>query len=76
MLEREKELSIEKKNALKRDKAIQGLTSALKSKENEVGGPSGKKKKIQARYLRIVLEKRGKRICYDVWGDGAEEGVL
>ncbi|KAM6431050.1 CDK5 regulatory subunit-associated protein 2 isoform 2-T2 [Liasis olivaceus] len=33
--ERETELSAEKRNALKRDKTIQGLTLALKTKENE-----------------------------------------
>lgn len=31
-------LSVEKRNALKRDKTIQGLTLALKTKESEVGG--------------------------------------
>ncbi|XP_013918777.1 PREDICTED: CDK5 regulatory subunit-associated protein 2-like [Thamnophis sirtalis] len=35
--ERETELSAEKKNALKRDKTIQGLTLVLKTKENETG---------------------------------------
>ncbi|KAG8141848.1 hypothetical protein E2320_006516 [Naja naja] len=35
LCEREKELSAEKKNALKRDKTIQGLTLVLKTKENE-----------------------------------------
>ncbi|XP_006890813.1 PREDICTED: CDK5 regulatory subunit-associated protein 2-like [Elephantulus edwardii] len=34
--EKEREIAIEKKNSLKRDKAIQGLTIALKSKEKEV----------------------------------------
>uniref|UniRef100_A0A2K6GSM6 CDK5 regulatory subunit-associated protein 2 n=1 Tax=Propithecus coquereli TaxID=379532 RepID=A0A2K6GSM6_PROCO len=34
--EKEREIATEKKNSLKRDKAIQGLTSALKSKEKEV----------------------------------------
>ncbi|XP_062816395.1 CDK5 regulatory subunit-associated protein 2 isoform X2 [Anolis carolinensis] len=33
--ERETELSVERRNALKRDKTIQGLTLALKTKENE-----------------------------------------
>ncbi|XP_053138531.1 CDK5 regulatory subunit-associated protein 2 isoform X3 [Hemicordylus capensis] len=33
--ERGEELSVEKRNALKRDKTIQGLTLALKTKENE-----------------------------------------
>ncbi|XP_061459675.1 CDK5 regulatory subunit-associated protein 2 isoform X2 [Rhineura floridana] len=33
--EREMQLSVEKRNALKRDKTIQGLTLALKAKENE-----------------------------------------
>ncbi|XP_042334956.1 CDK5 regulatory subunit-associated protein 2 isoform X2 [Sceloporus undulatus] len=33
--ERETELSVEKRNALKRDKTIQGLTLALKTRENE-----------------------------------------
>ncbi|KAL8174470.1 UNVERIFIED_CONTAM: hypothetical protein K2H54_046794 [Gekko kuhli] len=33
--ERERELSVERRNALKRDKTIQGLTLALKTKENE-----------------------------------------
>ncbi|XP_030150388.1 CDK5 regulatory subunit-associated protein 2 isoform X5 [Lynx canadensis] len=35
--EKEREIATEKKNSLKRDKAIQGLTMALKSKEKEVG---------------------------------------
>ncbi|XP_012657916.1 CDK5 regulatory subunit-associated protein 2 isoform X1 [Otolemur garnettii] len=34
--EKEREIAIEKKNSLKRDKAIQGLTMALKSKDREV----------------------------------------
>jgi len=34
--ERENELAVEKKNGLKRDKTIQGLTVALKAKEKEV----------------------------------------
>ncbi|KAM4876951.1 CDK5 regulatory subunit-associated protein 2 isoform 3-T3 [Thomomys bottae] len=34
--EKEREIATEKKNSLKRDKAIQGLTTALKSKEREV----------------------------------------
>ncbi|XP_070452320.1 CDK5 regulatory subunit-associated protein 2 isoform X1 [Equus przewalskii] len=34
--EKEREIATEKKNSLKRDKAIQGLTMALKSKEKEV----------------------------------------
>nr|XP_056716226.1 CDK5 regulatory subunit-associated protein 2 [Euleptes europaea] len=33
--ERERELSVERRNALKRDKTIQGLTVALKTKEDE-----------------------------------------
>lgn len=33
----ENELNSEKKNALKRDKTIQGLTQVLREKENEVG---------------------------------------
>ncbi|XP_006917149.1 CDK5 regulatory subunit-associated protein 2 isoform X7 [Pteropus alecto] len=36
--EKEREIATEKKNSLKRDKAIQGLTMALKSKEKEVEG--------------------------------------
>ncbi|XP_016011423.2 CDK5 regulatory subunit-associated protein 2 isoform X2 [Rousettus aegyptiacus] len=36
--EKEREIATEKKNSLKRDKAIQGLTMALKSKEKEVDG--------------------------------------
>lgn len=35
--EKDGELSSEKKNALKRDKTIQGLTQVLKEKEKEVG---------------------------------------
>lgn len=35
--EKETELNSEKKNALKRDKTIQGLTQVLKEKEKEVG---------------------------------------
>ncbi|XP_026960854.1 CDK5 regulatory subunit-associated protein 2 isoform X3 [Sagmatias obliquidens] len=34
--EKEREIATEKKNSLKRDKAIQGLTMALKSKEKEI----------------------------------------
>ncbi|XP_032490673.1 CDK5 regulatory subunit-associated protein 2 isoform X7 [Phocoena sinus] len=34
--EKEREIAMEKKNSLKRDKAIQGLTMALKSKEKEI----------------------------------------
>ena len=35
--EKEKEFSSEKKNTLKRDKTIQGLTLVLREKEKEVG---------------------------------------
>lgn len=36
LLEREGELAAEKKNSLKRDKTIQGLSLVLKEKEKEV----------------------------------------
>lgn len=52
--EKEREIATEKKNSLKRDKAIQGLTMALKSKEKEVEALNSKIKE-----LTIALTKPG-----------------
>ncbi|XP_028610464.1 CDK5 regulatory subunit-associated protein 2 isoform X3 [Grammomys surdaster] len=46
--EKEREIATEKKNSLKRDKAIQGLTMALKSKEKEVEELNSKIKELTA----------------------------
>ncbi|XP_070614872.1 CDK5 regulatory subunit-associated protein 2 isoform X2 [Erythrolamprus reginae] len=52
--ERETELCDEKKNALKRDKTIQGLTLVLKTKENENGGLAS-----EIEHLKALLAKSG-----------------
>lgn len=46
--EKEREIATEKKNSLKRDKAIQGLTVALKSKEKEVEELNSEIKELSA----------------------------
>lgn len=48
--EKEREIATEKKNSFKRDKAIQGLTMALKSKEKEVGGLSSEIEELKAAF--------------------------
>ncbi|XP_063172571.1 CDK5 regulatory subunit-associated protein 2 isoform X3 [Candoia aspera] len=50
--ERETELSAEKRNALKRDKTIQGLTLALKTKENENEELSSEIESLKARLAK------------------------
>ncbi|XP_032107333.1 CDK5 regulatory subunit-associated protein 2 isoform X3 [Sapajus apella] len=57
--EKEREISTEKKNSLKRDKAIQGLTMALKSKEKEVEGLNSEIEKLSAAFAkaREALQK-------------------
>uniref|UniRef100_A0A8C5SWN0 CDK5 regulatory subunit-associated protein 2/Myomegalin coiled coil domain-containing protein n=1 Tax=Laticauda laticaudata TaxID=8630 RepID=A0A8C5SWN0_LATLA len=52
--DREMELSAEKKNALKRDKTIQGLTLVLKTKENENGELAS-----EIESLKALLAKSG-----------------
>ncbi|XP_038190685.1 CDK5 regulatory subunit-associated protein 2 isoform X9 [Arvicola amphibius] len=52
--EKEREIATEKKNSLKRDKAIQGLTMALKSKEKEV-----EKLNSEIKELAAALTKPG-----------------
>ncbi|XP_060550852.1 LOW QUALITY PROTEIN: CDK5 regulatory subunit-associated protein 2 [Pantherophis guttatus] len=56
--ERETELSAEKKNALKRDKTIQGLTLVLKTKENENGELAS-----EIESLKASLAKSGEIGC-------------
>nr|XP_031306186.1 CDK5 regulatory subunit-associated protein 2 isoform X4 [Camelus dromedarius] len=46
--EKEREIATEKKNSLKRDKAIQGLTMALKSKEKEIEELNSEIKEVSA----------------------------
>ncbi|XP_010948653.2 CDK5 regulatory subunit-associated protein 2 isoform X4 [Camelus bactrianus] len=46
--EKEREIATEKKNSLKRDKAIQGLTMALKSKEKEIEELNSEIKELSA----------------------------
>ncbi|KAF7468751.1 hypothetical protein GHT09_020356 [Marmota monax] len=48
--EKEREIATEKKNSLKRDKAIQGLTRALKSKEKEVEELNSEIKELSATF--------------------------
>ncbi|XP_073907244.1 CDK5 regulatory subunit-associated protein 2 isoform X3 [Castor canadensis] len=48
--EKEREIATEKKNSLKRDKAIQGLTMALKSKEKEVEGLNAEIEELSAAF--------------------------
>ncbi|XP_012577010.1 PREDICTED: CDK5 regulatory subunit-associated protein 2 isoform X2 [Condylura cristata] len=50
--EKEREIATEKKNSLKRDKAIQGLTMALKSKEKEVGELNSEVKELHAAFAK------------------------
>ncbi|KAL1776267.1 CDK5 regulatory subunit-associated protein 2 isoform X2 [Sigmodon hispidus] len=50
--EKEREIATEKKNSLKRDKAIQGLTMALKSKEKEVEELNSKIKELTAAFTK------------------------
>ncbi|XP_029419571.1 CDK5 regulatory subunit-associated protein 2 isoform X3 [Nannospalax galili] len=50
--EKEREIATEKKNSLKRDKAIQGLTMALKSKEKEVEELNSEIKDLNAAFAK------------------------
>ncbi|XP_037348631.1 CDK5 regulatory subunit-associated protein 2 isoform X1 [Talpa occidentalis] len=50
--EKEREIATEKKNSLKRDKAIQGLTMALKSKEKEVEELNSEVKELNAAFAK------------------------
>ncbi|XP_007647098.1 CDK5 regulatory subunit-associated protein 2 isoform X2 [Cricetulus griseus] len=50
--EKEREIATEKKNSLKRDKAIQGLTMALKSKEKEVEELKSKIQELTAAFTK------------------------
>uniref|UniRef100_A0A5F9CA31 CDK5 regulatory subunit-associated protein 2 n=1 Tax=Oryctolagus cuniculus TaxID=9986 RepID=A0A5F9CA31_RABIT len=50
--EKEREIATEKKNSLKRDKAIQGLTMALKSKEKEVEQLNAEIKELSAAFAK------------------------
>ncbi|KAM5258708.1 CDK5 regulatory subunit-associated protein 2 isoform 8-T9 [Hipposideros larvatus] len=50
--EKEREIATEKKNSLKRDKAIQGLTMALKSKEKEVEELHSEIKELNAAFAK------------------------
>ncbi|XP_042636312.1 CDK5 regulatory subunit-associated protein 2 [Orycteropus afer afer] len=51
--EKEREIAIEKKNSLKRDKAIQGLTMALKSKEKEVDELNAEIEELSAAFAKV-----------------------
>uniref|UniRef100_A0A8C9ISN0 CDK5 regulatory subunit-associated protein 2 n=1 Tax=Piliocolobus tephrosceles TaxID=591936 RepID=A0A8C9ISN0_9PRIM len=57
--EKEREIATEKKNSLKRDKAIQGLTMALKSKEKKVEELNSEIGKLSAAFAkaREALQK-------------------
>uniref|UniRef100_A0A2K6LKX3 CDK5 regulatory subunit-associated protein 2 n=1 Tax=Rhinopithecus bieti TaxID=61621 RepID=A0A2K6LKX3_RHIBE len=57
--EKEREIATEKKNSLKRDKAIQGLTMALKSKEKKVEELNSEIEKLSAAFAkaRETLQK-------------------
>ncbi|KAM6170018.1 LOW QUALITY PROTEIN: CDK5 regulatory subunit-associated protein 2 [Rhynchocyon petersi] len=50
--EKEREIATEKKNSLKRDKAIQGLTMALKSKEKEVEALNSEIEELNAAFAK------------------------
>ncbi|XP_030673572.1 CDK5 regulatory subunit-associated protein 2 isoform X4 [Nomascus leucogenys] len=50
--EKEREIATEKKNSLKRDKAIQGLTMALKSKEKKVEELNSEIEKLSAAFAK------------------------
>ncbi|GAB5580066.1 CDK5 regulatory subunit-associated protein 2 isoform X6 [Prionailurus iriomotensis] len=52
--EKEREIATEKKNSLKRDKAIQGLTMALKSKEKEVGDLNAEIQELSAAFAEAT----------------------
>ncbi|KAM3825451.1 LOW QUALITY PROTEIN: CDK5 regulatory subunit-associated protein 2 [Vipera latastei] len=68
--ERETELSAEKRNALKRDKTIQGLTLVLKTKEKENGELA-----VEIEGLKALLVKSGESSPQDQMQNfkGAEE---
>lgn len=51
--EKEREIATEKKNSLKRDKAIQGLTMALKSKEKEVEELNSEIEELNAAFAKV-----------------------
>uniref|UniRef100_A0A8D1URC6 CDK5 regulatory subunit-associated protein 2 n=1 Tax=Sus scrofa TaxID=9823 RepID=A0A8D1URC6_PIG len=50
--EKEREIATEKKNSLKRDKAIQGLTMELKSKEKEIEELNSEIKELSAAFAK------------------------
>uniref|UniRef100_A0A452RNZ4 CDK5 regulatory subunit associated protein 2 n=1 Tax=Ursus americanus TaxID=9643 RepID=A0A452RNZ4_URSAM len=52
--EKEREIATEKKNSLKRDKAIQGLTMALKSKEKEVEALTSEIEELSAAFAKVT----------------------
>ncbi|XP_032162921.1 CDK5 regulatory subunit-associated protein 2 isoform X3 [Mustela erminea] len=52
--EKEREIATEKKNSLKRDKAIQGLTMALKSKEKEVEDLNSEIEELSAAFAKVT----------------------
>ncbi|XP_004411600.1 PREDICTED: CDK5 regulatory subunit-associated protein 2 [Odobenus rosmarus divergens] len=52
--EKEREIATEKKNSLKRDKAIQGLTMALKSKEKEVEDLNSEIEELSAAFAEVT----------------------
>ncbi|XP_044938253.1 CDK5 regulatory subunit-associated protein 2 isoform X5 [Mustela putorius furo] len=52
--EKEREIATEKKNSLKRDKAIQGLTMALKSKEKEVENLNSEIEELRAAFAKVT----------------------
>ncbi|XP_023611703.1 CDK5 regulatory subunit-associated protein 2 isoform X6 [Myotis lucifugus] len=73
--EKEREIATEKKNSLKRDKAIQGLTMALKSKEKEVEELNSEIEELNAAFAK-VKEARQKPETQKVQGSEDYEAAL
>ncbi|XP_036185728.1 CDK5 regulatory subunit-associated protein 2 isoform X4 [Myotis myotis] len=73
--EKEREIATEKKNSLKRDKAIQGLTMALKSKEKEVEELHSEIEELNAAFAK-VKEARQKPETQKVQGSEDYEAAL
>ncbi|XP_059513804.1 CDK5 regulatory subunit-associated protein 2 isoform X2 [Myotis daubentonii] len=73
--EKEREIATEKQNSLKRDKAIQGLTMALKSKEKEVEELNSEIEELNAAFAK-VKEARQKPETQKVQGSEDYEAAL
>ncbi|XP_054440445.1 CDK5 regulatory subunit-associated protein 2 [Pteronotus mesoamericanus] len=73
--EKEREIATEKKNSLKRDKAIQGLAMALKSKEKEAEELHSEIEELSAAFAK-AQEARQETQVQRSQGPGAHEAAL